>query len=159
VKSALSQPSTGPAGIEVILTSAETGAGLDDLRAALSGGLSVFVGKSGVGKTSLLNAIEPGLGLRVQATNQTTGKGRHTTTHMQIFETEPGGAIWIRPASASLACGTLSGPTWRCFSPKCGPGSGSVNSAWAAGTTRSRAVKSGWRSGAARSAPTVTRVI
>jgi ribosome biogenesis GTPase / thiamine phosphate phosphatase len=84
-------------GYEVILSSAETGAGLDDLRAALSGGLSVFVGKSGVGKTSLLNAIEPGLGLRVQATNQTTGKGRHTTTHMQIFQTESGAAIVDTP--------------------------------------------------------------
>ncbi|PKN93735.1 MAG: ribosome small subunit-dependent GTPase A [Chloroflexi bacterium HGW-Chloroflexi-6] len=84
-------------GYQVILTSAETGAGLDDLRAALCGGLSVFVGKSGVGKTSLLNAIEPGLGLRVQATNQTTGKGRHTTTHMQIFQTEAGAAIVDTP--------------------------------------------------------------
>ncbi|MFO7583574.1 MAG: ribosome small subunit-dependent GTPase A [Anaerolineales bacterium] len=84
-------------GYEVVLTSVETGAGLDELRAALSNGLSVFVGKSGVGKTSLLNAIEPGLGLRVQATNRTTGKGRHTTTHLEIFEIETGGAVLDTP--------------------------------------------------------------
>jgi ribosome biogenesis GTPase / thiamine phosphate phosphatase len=84
-------------GYEVVLSSAETGAGLDDLRTALSGGLSVFVGKSGVGKTSLLNAIEPGLGLRVQATNRATGKGRHTTTHLEIFEMGTGGAVLDTP--------------------------------------------------------------
>jgi ribosome biogenesis GTPase / thiamine phosphate phosphatase len=84
-------------GYEVILSSAETGTGLDDLRAALSSGLSVFVGKSGVGKTSLLNAIEPGLGLRVQATNRATGKGRHTTTYLKIFEMQAGGAVLDTP--------------------------------------------------------------
>ena len=84
-------------GYEVILSSAETGAGLDELRAALSGRLSVLVGKSGVGKTSLLNVIEPGLGLRVQATNQATGKGRHTTTHLEIFEMRAGGAVLDTP--------------------------------------------------------------
>jgi ribosome biogenesis GTPase / thiamine phosphate phosphatase len=84
-------------GYDVILSSAETGAGLDELRAALSGRLSVLVGKSGVGKTSLLNAIEPGLGLRVQATNQTTGKGRHTTTHLEIFEMGTDGAVLDTP--------------------------------------------------------------
>lgn len=84
-------------GYDVILTSVATGAGLDELRAALSDRLSVFVGKSGVGKSSLLNAIEPGLGLRVQATNQTTGKGRHTTTHLEIFEMGTGGAVLDTP--------------------------------------------------------------
>lgn len=84
-------------GYEVILSSAETGLGLDELRAALSSGLSVFVGKSGVGKSSLLNAIEPGLGLRVQSTNHATGKGRHTTTHLEVFEIKTGGAIVDTP--------------------------------------------------------------
>lgn len=84
-------------GYQMILTSAETGEGLDELRMMLSDGLSVFVGKSGVGKTSLLNAIEPGLGLRVQATNRATGKGRHTTTHLEIFAMGTGGAILDTP--------------------------------------------------------------
>jgi ribosome biogenesis GTPase len=51
----------------------------------LSGKLSVLVGKSGVGKTSLLNALQPGLGLRVNAVSQVTGKGKHTTTHLEMF--------------------------------------------------------------------------
>ena len=84
-------------GYQVILTSAENGLGLGELRAALSDCLSVFVGKSGVGKSSLLNAIEPGLGLRVQQTNQTTGKGRHTTTHLEMFQLQSGGAIIDTP--------------------------------------------------------------
>jgi ribosome biogenesis GTPase / thiamine phosphate phosphatase len=84
-------------GYKVVLTSAETGDGMNDLCPTLFGGLSVLVGKSGVGKTSLLNAIEPGLGLRVQATNRTTGKGRHTTTHLEIFEMGTGGAVLDTP--------------------------------------------------------------
>ncbi len=84
-------------GYKVLLTSAENGLGLDDLRAALRGCLSVFVGKSGVGKSSLLNAIEPGLGLRVQQTSQVTGKGRHTTTHLEMFALQCGGSIVDTP--------------------------------------------------------------
>jgi len=84
-------------GYEVILTSAETGLGLAELRAALSGRLSVLVGKSGVGKSSLLNALEPGLGLKVQQTSQMTGKGRHTTTHLEMFPLALGGAIIDTP--------------------------------------------------------------
>lgn len=84
-------------GYEVIVTSAVTGLGLEQLRAALSNRLSVFVGKSGVGKSSLLNALEPGLGLKVQQTSQLTGKGRHTTTHLEMFPLAAGGAIIDTP--------------------------------------------------------------
>jgi len=84
-------------GYPVTLTSAVTGAGLNELNAALCDRLSVFVGKSGVGKTSLLNAIEPGLGLRVQETSQSTGKGRHTTTHFEMFSLAGSGSIIDTP--------------------------------------------------------------
>ncbi|CAG0926944.1 ribosome biogenesis GTPase / thiamine phosphate phosphatase [Thermoflexales bacterium] len=84
-------------GYPVILTSTVTGAGLSELDAALCDRLSVFVGKSGVGKTSLLNAIEPGLGLRVQAISRSTGKGRHTTTHVELFTLASGGSIIDTP--------------------------------------------------------------
>ena len=84
-------------GYGVILTSTVSGRGMDEFKAALQGRLSVFVGKSGVGKTSLLNTIEPGLGLRVQETSQVTGKGRHTTTHQEMFALESGGAIIDTP--------------------------------------------------------------
>lgn len=72
-------------GYPVVLVSAATGEGLEELREMLKGKLSVLVGKSGVGKTSLLNALQPGLGLRVNAVSQATGKGKHTTTHLEMF--------------------------------------------------------------------------
>jgi ribosome biogenesis GTPase len=72
-------------GYTVILTSMVSGKGLEALKQALKGKVSVFLGKSGVGKSSLLNAIQPGLGLRVKEVNQMTGKGRHTTTYLEMF--------------------------------------------------------------------------
>lgn len=84
-------------GYDVVLTSTITGRGLDDLQARLPGRLSALVGKSGVGKTSLLNAVEPGLGLRVQTISQATGKGRHTTSVSEIVMIESGGAIIDTP--------------------------------------------------------------
>jgi ribosome biogenesis GTPase len=72
-------------GDPLVLSSAVTGEGLDELRAALNGRISALVGKSGVGKTSLLNALQPGLGLRVNQVNERTGKGKHTTTALEMF--------------------------------------------------------------------------
>lgn len=84
-------------GYPVIQVSAQTGAGLDELRSALAGRFSVLIGKSGVGKTSLLNALQPGLGQRVGAVSQMTGKGRHTTTHLEMFPLEGGGWLLDTP--------------------------------------------------------------
>ena len=85
-------------GYPVRLVSAVTGEGVEELKQALQGKQSVMVGKSGVGKTSLLNAIQPGLGLRVKAVSQgELGKGRHTTTHLEMFELEFGGALVDTP--------------------------------------------------------------
>lgn len=84
-------------GYPVIATSALDGRGLPQLEAALGRRLSLLVGKSGVGKTSLLNALNPGLGLRVQAVSRATGKGRHTTTHQEIFSLPGGGALIDTP--------------------------------------------------------------
>jgi ribosome biogenesis GTPase len=77
------------AGYPVATVSSVSGAGLEQLREALSGRLSVLLGKSGVGKTTLLNALQPGLGLRVNAVSQATGKGKHTTTHQELFPLQP----------------------------------------------------------------------
>ena len=96
-------------GYRVVLTSTVTGAGLDDFRAALQGLVSVFVGKSGVGKTSLLNAVEPGLGLRVRAVSDATGKGRHTTTHPELFDLTQGGAVVDTPGMREFGLWKLSG--------------------------------------------------
>jgi len=80
-----------------ITTSALSGEGLEGLKNLLHGRISVLVGKSGVGKTTLLNAIQPGLGLRVRELSESTGKGRHTTSHMEMFDLEFGGTVIDTP--------------------------------------------------------------
>lgn len=79
-------------GYPVLVTSAETGAGVDALRDALSGRVSVVSGPSGVGKSSLLNVVEPGLGLRTSHIGEKTQKGRHTTTFATLYEASGG---WV----------------------------------------------------------------
>jgi ribosome biogenesis GTPase len=85
-------------GYPVQLASSVTGEGIEELKSALCGKTSVLVGKSGVGKTSLLNALLPGLGLRVKAVSSgEIGKGRHTTTHYEMFELDFGGRLVDTP--------------------------------------------------------------
>ncbi len=85
-------------GYPVLLTSAVTGEGLAELRQALKSRLSAFVGKSGVGKTALLNALEPGLGLRVGEVGKgDVGKGKHTTSHVEMVSTSFGADIVDTP--------------------------------------------------------------
>jgi ribosome biogenesis GTPase / thiamine phosphate phosphatase len=84
-------------GYPVIQVSALTGEGMPEFEAALIGQISVFVGKSGVGKSTLLNALQPGLALHVNEVSQVTGKGKHTTTHMEMFELENGASIIDTP--------------------------------------------------------------
>lgn len=80
-------------GYRVLATSTKTGHGIPELRDAIQGKLSAFVGPSGVGKSSLLNAIQPGLGLRTAETGTVTHKGRHTTTTAQLIPLHVGG--WV----------------------------------------------------------------
>jgi ribosome biogenesis GTPase / thiamine phosphate phosphatase len=85
-------------GYPIQLVSSVSGEGMEELKSALQGKTSVLVGKSGVGKTSLLNAVQPGLGLRVKAVSSgEIGKGRHTTTHYEMFELESGGRLVDTP--------------------------------------------------------------
>ena len=84
-------------GYPVILTSAVTGEGLDELKNSLKDKTTVLLGKSGVGKTTLLNTIQPGLGLRVDEVSGSTGKGKHTTSNLEMFELEFGGKIIDTP--------------------------------------------------------------
>ena len=79
-------------GYPVMLTSAETGMGVDAFRAALADRVSVVAGPSGVGKSSLLNAVEPGLGLRTSEIGEKSQKGRHTTTFATLIEA---GGGWV----------------------------------------------------------------
>ena len=80
-------------GITTLLTSATTGSGIDRLRNRLRGRQTVFSGQSGVGKSSLLNAVQPGLGLRIREVSDATQKGRHTTTTAELLRLECGG--WV----------------------------------------------------------------
>jgi ribosome biogenesis GTPase len=90
-------------GYDVIYTSATTGQGIAALREQLKDKISAFIGPSGVGKTSLLNALEPGLGKRVMAVSNATGKGRHTTTVTEMFPLAVGGWIADTPGIRALA--------------------------------------------------------
>lgn len=98
-------------GYTAILTSATTGIGVDEVREALRGRLTVFAGKSGVGKTTLLNALQPGLGLRVGDVSERgrqAGKGKHTTTHLELFALDFGGQIVDTPGMRELGLWDIS---------------------------------------------------
>jgi ribosome biogenesis GTPase len=80
-------------GVPTFLTSAVTGFGIDRLRAMLSRRETVFSGQSGVGKSSLLNAIQPELALRVREVSDVNQKGKHTTTTAELIRLDAGG--WV----------------------------------------------------------------
>lgn len=73
------------AGFPVIRASAETGEGVDELRTLLRGKLTAFTGNTGVGKSSMLNALCPSLALPVGEVSEKLGRGRHTTRHVELF--------------------------------------------------------------------------
>lgn len=81
-------------GYPVLYTSTKTGLGIDALKARLGGTISVVTGKSGVGKSSLFNAVQPGLGLAVAEVSEAHGKGRHTTRVAELIALDlPGGGF------------------------------------------------------------------
>jgi ribosome biogenesis GTPase len=84
-------------GYPVIYASARSGQGIAALRERLIGKLSVLSGPSGVGKSSLLNAIQPNLGLATREISDTTGKGRHTTVSVRLWPLEDGGYVADTP--------------------------------------------------------------
>lgn len=84
-------------GYTVLLVSARSGLGIDRLRKRLLGKQSVVAGQSGVGKSSLLNAVQPGLGLAVSAVSAETQKGRHTTTTARLLPLAGGGYVVDTP--------------------------------------------------------------
>ena len=89
-------------GVSVLLTSAHTGLGIGRLREQLGGRSTVFSGQSGVGKSSLLNAVQPGLGLAVKTVSEVNNKGRHTTTYAQLIKLESGGWVVDTPGVRQL---------------------------------------------------------
>jgi ribosome biogenesis GTPase len=87
----------------LIYTSARSGYGIKELAERLRGKLSVFAGPSGAGKSSLLNTIQPGLGLAVRSVSQMTKKGRHTTVVRQLFPLTDGGYVADTPGLKAMA--------------------------------------------------------
>jgi ribosome biogenesis GTPase len=90
-------------GYPVLYTSAHTGEGLSLLRDHLQDKISALAGPSGVGKSSLLNAIQPDLGLHVRAVSDATSKGTHTTHVRELFRLDVGGYVADTPGIRSLA--------------------------------------------------------
>jgi ribosome biogenesis GTPase len=84
-------------GYTCITTSAVTRAGLAELRAVLTGHITVLSGQSGVGKSTLLNALQPGLELRVADVSVESEKGKHTTTHARLLRLDGGGYVVDTP--------------------------------------------------------------
>jgi len=72
-------------GYDVVLTSALTGNGLEELKDLMRKKISVMAGQSGVGKSTIINVLQPGLNLRVRNVNPKTGEGTHTTTSVSLF--------------------------------------------------------------------------
>lgn len=94
-------------GVEVFLTSATAETGLSALEEKLRGRVSVLSGHSGVGKSSLLNALYPGLNLAVGRTNPQTGKGRHTTTLARLIPLPRGGYMVDTPGFREFGLGDI----------------------------------------------------
>lgn len=90
-------------GYQVHLVSAVTGQGVEALRAALKDKITLVAGQSGVGKSTLVTAIQPQLELRTQDLSGSSGKGQHTTTFAEMFDLDFGGAIIDTPGIKTLS--------------------------------------------------------
>ena len=90
------------AGFPTLRVSAETGEGLEELSGAIAGKVSAFTGNSGVGKSSILNALEPGFRLQVGEVSDKLGRGRHTTRHVELFRLRSGAIVADTPGFSSF---------------------------------------------------------
>lgn len=89
-------------GYEVMMTSAKEGIGTELVLEALRGHISVFSGQSGVGKSTLLNAIIPGLKLETNEISMKLGRGKHTTRHVELHHLDNGGIVADTPGFSQL---------------------------------------------------------
>lgn len=89
-------------GYQVVLTSAKQGAGIQPVLERLAGTISVFSGQSGVGKSSLLNAMIAGLELETNEISHKLGRGKHTTRHVELIPLETGGFVADTPGFSQL---------------------------------------------------------
>lgn len=87
---------------KVILTSTKSDDGIEKLRVALKDNVTVFAGPSGVGKSSLLNRVQPDLKLETGEISNKTKRGKHTTRHVELLELQIGGFVLDTPGFSSL---------------------------------------------------------
>ena len=90
------------AGFTTLKVSAETGEGIEELRQVISGKVSAFTGNSGVGKSSILNALEPGIALQTGEISEKLGRGRHTTRHVELYRLSGGALVADTPGFSSF---------------------------------------------------------
>lgn len=90
------------AGYNVIATSPVLDVGIDELRDTLENNITVFSGPSGVGKSSLLNKVQPNLQLKTGEISDKTKRGKHTTRHVELLELDNGGYVLDTPGFSSL---------------------------------------------------------
>ncbi|MGM9606367.1 MAG: ribosome small subunit-dependent GTPase A [Oscillospiraceae bacterium] len=90
------------AGFSTVRVSAETGEGIGELASLIAGKVSAFTGNSGVGKSSILNTLEPGFSLAVGQVSERLGRGRHTTRHVELFRLKSGAVVADTPGFSSF---------------------------------------------------------
>ncbi len=90
------------AGFYTLQVSAETGEGISELADLIAGKVSAFTGNSGVGKSSILNALQPDFHLQVGEVSEKLGRGRHTTRHVELFRLDNGAIVADTPGFASF---------------------------------------------------------
>ncbi len=90
------------AGFSTVRVSAQTGEGVAQLASLISGKVSAFTGNSGVGKSSILNTLEPGFALAVGQVSERLGRGRHTTRHVELFRLKNGAVVADTPGFSSF---------------------------------------------------------